>query len=276
MGAGERFERRGPRDFSLRPEVRGDFAALFGDLEREGLPDAVLYLWTVTPGAGEEESRRPPAGPGVPLPPLSRPVAGELQFAAPVEVVVVANELLEVGGEETIAPMKALLLGPCRVIPLEYAGISCRAVDVVWPPADEARGRELVARLAAEPAVAAEPGGVLAYRGGYRWARDFTPVRLEPAGDRGERAPALLRRRGVYLITGGLGGLGLLLAEHLARTAAARLVLVGRSQPTWRQAREVAGDRAPRRRGTRDPGGRGECCRDARGCRARRRALRPD
>jgi NADP-dependent 3-hydroxy acid dehydrogenase YdfG/aryl carrier-like protein len=41
-----------------------------------------------------------------------------------------------------------------------------------------------------------------------------------------------LRQRGVYLITGGLGGLGLLLAEHLARTAAARLVLVGRSQPT--------------------------------------------
>jgi NAD(P)-dependent dehydrogenase (short-subunit alcohol dehydrogenase family)/acyl carrier protein len=38
-----------------------------------------------------------------------------------------------------------------------------------------------------------------------------------------------LRERGVYLITGGLGGIGLELAEYLARTVQAKLVLVGRS-----------------------------------------------
>ena len=38
-----------------------------------------------------------------------------------------------------------------------------------------------------------------------------------------------LRREGVYLITGGLGGIGLALAERLAREWQARLVLVGRS-----------------------------------------------
>ena len=32
----------------------------------------------------------------------------------------------------------------------------------------------------------------------------------------------------MYLITGGLGGIGLVLAEHFARRARARLVLVGR------------------------------------------------
>ncbi len=37
-----------------------------------------------------------------------------------------------------------------------------------------------------------------------------------------------LRQKGVYLITGGLGGIGLELAEHLAKTVQARLVLVGR------------------------------------------------
>ena len=38
-----------------------------------------------------------------------------------------------------------------------------------------------------------------------------------------------LRERGVYLITGGLGGIGLEVMEHLARHGKARLVCVGRS-----------------------------------------------
>jgi polyketide synthase PksL len=40
-----------------------------------------------------------------------------------------------------------------------------------------------------------------------------------------------LRRNGVYLITGGLGGLGFIFGEYLARNFQARLVLVGRSAP---------------------------------------------
>ncbi|MGH8260316.1 MAG: beta-ketoacyl reductase, partial [Steroidobacteraceae bacterium] len=38
-----------------------------------------------------------------------------------------------------------------------------------------------------------------------------------------------IRTGGTYLITGGLGGLGYLIAEHFARRYAARLILVGRS-----------------------------------------------
>ena len=45
-----------------------------------------------------------------------------------------------------------------------------------------------------------------------------------------EAAPAsVLRQQGVYLITGGLGGIGLAVAEHLARTVQAKLILLGRS-----------------------------------------------
>jgi polyketide synthase PksL len=40
-----------------------------------------------------------------------------------------------------------------------------------------------------------------------------------------------LRQNGVYLITGGLGGLGFIFGEYLARNYQARLVLVGRSAP---------------------------------------------
>jgi NAD(P)-dependent dehydrogenase (short-subunit alcohol dehydrogenase family)/acyl carrier protein len=64
----------------------------------------------------------------------------------------------------------------------------------------------------------------VAYRGGRRWVQTFESVRFDhPAA-----APSL-RRHGVYLITGGLGNIGLVLADYLARAVQARLVLVGRS-----------------------------------------------
>jgi NAD(P)-dependent dehydrogenase (short-subunit alcohol dehydrogenase family)/acyl carrier protein len=65
----------------------------------------------------------------------------------------------------------------------------------------------------------------VAYRDGQRWVRTFEPARLEVGAGCARR----LRERGVYLITGGCGGIGLTLAEELARTVRARLVLTGRS-----------------------------------------------
>ena len=56
-----------------------------------------------------------------------------------------------------------------------------------------------------------------------------------------ERKPAALplRQKGVYLITGGLGGLGLIFAEHMAKNFQSKLVLVGRSAPGARQEEKL-------------------------------------
>jgi NADPH:quinone reductase-like Zn-dependent oxidoreductase/thioesterase domain-containing protein/NAD(P)-dependent dehydrogenase (short-subunit alcohol dehydrogenase family)/acyl carrier protein len=66
---------------------------------------------------------------------------------------------------------------------------------------------------------------VIAYRGAHRWVQDFDPVPL----DKPINGTPRIRERGVYLITGGLGGIGLTLAEHLAKTVQAKLILIGRS-----------------------------------------------
>jgi amino acid adenylation domain-containing protein len=120
---------------------------------------------------------------------------------------------------------KALVLGPCRVIPQEYPLIACRSLDVMLP--EEASRLDELAELVAAELEAASADPVVAYRGEERWVQTYEPVDLAAPAPRPGPGPRL-RERGVYLITGGLGGLGLTFAELLARQARARLVLVGR------------------------------------------------
>jgi NAD(P)-dependent dehydrogenase (short-subunit alcohol dehydrogenase family) len=94
-------------------------------------------------------------------------------------------------------------------------------VDLVaseWLLADDPQIGQLVAEITTGAPIAA-------YRRGHRWLESLEPVRLNEVGVRG---PSRLRDRGVYLITGGLGGVGLTLADYLARAVRARLVLIGR------------------------------------------------
>jgi NAD(P)-dependent dehydrogenase (short-subunit alcohol dehydrogenase family)/acyl carrier protein len=128
-----------------------------------------------------------------------------------------------VTGDEPLVPENATLTGPCRVIEQEYTGISCRAIDIVLPPSATVPDR-LINNLLLEIAQDA-PESLVAYRGGQRWVQNFERLRLESIYGAGTK----LRSNGVYLVTGGLGGIGLAIADHLARSVQARLVLIGRS-----------------------------------------------
>jgi polyketide synthase PksL len=62
-----------------------------------------------------------------------------------------------------------------------------------------------------------------------RWTNRARQVRLLEVFEPQAVEPVTLRRRGVYLITGGLGGLGQIFAKRFAKDFAARLILTGRS-----------------------------------------------
>ncbi len=131
---------------------------------------------------------------------------------------VVAAGLFDITGDEALEPDRATLPGLCQVLPRELPWLECRLVDVV-----AGEDGSLAPRLLAEIGDGDEAERV-AYRGGRRWVGT-----LEAVGNALPAAPSPLREGGVYLITGGLGGLGLILAEHLARTRRARLTLTSRT-----------------------------------------------
>nr|WP_139488192.1 SDR family NAD(P)-dependent oxidoreductase [Brevibacillus dissolubilis] len=68
------------------------------------------------------------------------------------------------------------------------------------------------------------------YADGIRYTKSLKEVRYNPDTDQATTTPVPLRPKGVYLITGGAGGLGLIFARYLAEKAQANIVLTGRSQ----------------------------------------------
>jgi amino acid adenylation domain-containing protein len=134
-------------------------------------------------------------------------------------LTAVSSGIHEVTGEEELRPERATLLGAVKVIPREMPDLACRSIDLPNPAVSDT----LADRLLAEIASAADDP-VVALRGAPRWTQTFEPVRLEA----GAGTPRLADG-GVYLVTGGRGGIGGALALHLARTYRAKLVLTSRS-----------------------------------------------
>jgi acyl transferase domain-containing protein len=223
---GAAFGRLDVDQYTVAPTKRADYEALLDDLRAKGqVPEGVLHCWSVTANdqalpleslAGYEEQGFYSL--------LALIQAADSRLAGqPLKVVVVSNDMQDVIGDEPICAPKALLLGVTKVVPLELPSIKCQSVDVRLPPLGSSAEQQLTNQIADE-VLSEAVDGLVAYRGRYRWCQILTPV--EPGQPIGQR---LVRQGGTYLITGGLGGIGLVLADYLAQQATINLVLVGRS-----------------------------------------------
>jgi non-ribosomal peptide synthase protein (TIGR01720 family) len=226
--AGKQFARLDDRAYVIDPSCRRDYGALLKELRAQGAtPKKIVHLWCLTPS-----DQAPPTIERAKefhelgfnsLLFLAQALGDEHQWDC-LEIVVVTSNLQEVNGDEALNPEKATVLGPCKCIPQEYQNISCRCVDFAVPASRVRQEDVLVDQLMAE--LGAMPSdAVVAYRGRHRWVQTFEPVRWGEKSNETSR----LREGGVYLITGGLGGLGLILAEYLAQTSKAKLILTGRT-----------------------------------------------
>ena len=192
-------------------------AALRAELDRGGVPDRIVDLRGLDP-QGERTPQRLEQAQVVgfeSLMALGQALA-ERDLDREVRIDVLTTGMQDVTGGELRDPEKATVLGVCKAICAELTGVRCRSVDLEeTTPTDT-----LVSEL-----VGSGHERTVAWRGPHRWAFEYAPVRLE---DRAAGA-GRLAGDGCYLVTGGLGGIGLALAELLAREARAKLVLTGRA-----------------------------------------------
>lgn len=143
----------------------------------------------------------------------------ELTKGGDSRIIVGTFGAASVLSEPINAPTAAIALGPVLTLPIEVPGLVMRAVDL--DVNDSEHAAETFVSEAANP----DAENVVAWRAGRRWARRFERLSLPSA----DIAQLPLKSRGVYLVTGGLGGIGVTLARWLAERTSARLLLTART-----------------------------------------------
>jgi len=204
--------------FTIRPGEVADYERLLATLAAEGgLPQRVVHCWGIDGSEAASLERSMETGFHSLL--AFAQAVSSADADAPMVLDVVTSDLQRIGGEAQLYPTKALALGPARVMPRECPHVRTRSIDLTLPTS-AARRRMLASLVAAE--IASEPSDeIVAYRGRDRFVQSVEPVQLA-------RVTSRLRQGGVYLITGGMGGIGYTVAQHLATSYRAKLVLVGR------------------------------------------------
>ncbi|MEM8721263.1 MAG: SDR family NAD(P)-dependent oxidoreductase [Cyanobacteria bacterium P01_G01_bin.39] len=219
---------KGKKVYTINPRKRDDYDTLIEELiALDLLPKTIVHLWSLTPQNCAEltlENLDRVQEQGFYSLLFLAQALGKQNVTSKLEISVICDNLQSVTGEGTIFPEKATLLGSVKVIPQEYPNISCRSIDVILPEPGSWQEKKLVDCLLAE-FYAKDSERVVAYRGIHRWLPALEQVQLDETFDGTSR----LRQGGVYLITGGLGAIGLEFALHLAKTVQAKLILIGRS-----------------------------------------------
>jgi phthiocerol/phenolphthiocerol synthesis type-I polyketide synthase E len=221
---GAEFGRLGPDHYAIDPQREGDFARLFDVLSAQLHADEplhIVYFCEETPAQASYERE------------VDDKINALIFILRQLDMVrgprrqttmtVVKRDGHDIIGGETASPMASLAFGPALAAGYEYPSVRSRIVDLPSNPQDIER---LVESLDADLVRPSAAPFLTAYRGSHVWTAALDPI--DTALLRNQRQP--LRPRGVYLITGGLGGLGLAIARHLAERYHARLVLVSRRQ----------------------------------------------
>ncbi|WP_224245441.1 non-ribosomal peptide synthetase [Hyalangium gracile] len=212
-------QRLGPDAFRIRPDDPEAHGWLLAALASESGPLAqVLHLWTVD-GEPHETSAEPRRQGAWSLLLLAQALARSPHGGAPLRLHVISRHAQPTAPGEAIHCDKALLLGLAQTLPQEMPWLDVRHLDLAGGPPEE----HLPHVLSELRAVRRERE--VAYRGGQRLVPRLEQV--DPGV--GERRHLPFRDGGTYLLTGGLGALGVELSSRLLETYRARLLLIGRT-----------------------------------------------
>ncbi len=218
----------GTASAGVRLADRADLVRLVDDLGLDvGEELQVVHLWSLTGAATEPDSVEAA---------LRAQNAGCMSAVRVVQALVEARSTMPTRlwlvtrgavqptepGTTPLAVGQATLWGLGRSLQQEAAAVWGGLIDLDPAAEPAAVAASLLAELEAADHRAEDQ---IALREGRRYVARLVHTRLPQAPPR----PAVLRREGSYLITGGFGGLGLEVARSLARRGARRLILVGRT-----------------------------------------------
>ncbi|MCR9142860.1 MAG: type I polyketide synthase [bacterium] len=231
--AGSAFEKSGDDSFTIDPHKQADFEKVLAE-SFSGEVTSIAYLWGIdaTPTEGSTIES---------LQTDERTITGGLlnlgvgmnqiqwkNFPSLRLVTRGAQAANESEGSQ-LSAVAASIWGMGRVIALENPDVWRGCIDldpVAFEAESEVLGKELLADGAEDHVL---------LRKSNRYIADLAPHSAKTPEE-----PVAFKADASYLITGGLGGLGLELAEYMAQNGAGHLGLIGRRAPSEEVLKRLA------------------------------------
>ncbi|RKZ92367.1 MAG: hypothetical protein DRR19_04435 [Candidatus Parabeggiatoa sp. nov. 1] len=219
---GSNYQVLDSQTYSINPNQPADYQKLLAALlGQTGLPSHIIHLWSQAPFGSSEAALNVQIEKGLwSIFHLSQALLGQ-KLVDPIQLLYIYLET-----EEVLQPQYAALSGFAKTIRLENPKLSYKTVAL--PIVDKVM--DIVLRE-----FQASDGIEIRYDENQRWVKRSQEIDKP----RDAEKTSVLKENGVYLITGGAGGLGLIFADYLARQFKAKLVLTGRSELSAEKENEI-------------------------------------
>jgi len=230
---GETFKKINENYYIIAPDVREDYQQLYQDLGAENLQiGAIIHLWHYDKYTGEitdTETLERAQKTGIYSLLFILQTFGNQKENEPVRLLYVASQSQSLEAKELMAYEKATVPGLLKTIPQENPEWNCRHLDIPQESLEVNSNRILE-----ELTIDAKDSEV-AYRDGERWVSGIKKINLPSL----PLQPLPFKAGGIYLISGGLGGIGVEIAKYLLENYQAKLLLLGRTPLPERNSWEI-------------------------------------
>lgn len=237
VSPGEDFRKLNRSSYIITPGQSKDYEQLLQSLAADNIIiGQILHLWTYDRYSGEVKSLdalEQAQEIGIfSLLFLVQAFAKVQGFDHSVQLSFISSHIQSISSSDPIAYEKSAILGLLKTIPQELPWLNSRHIDLPFTEV-ETNGAYILQEMQAS-----SKEREVAYRNGQR----LVP-RLEKVDwTQKPKSPVSFKQGGTYLITGGLGGIGIEIARYLLKYYQARLLLVGKTplpdKSTWKANQE--------------------------------------
>ena len=188
------------------------------------LPERIIHCWGIAKEAEHEDDKDGLALDTIFFYSLFKTIKVAHQHMHAVkEITVLTNDLHSVFEQDRVSSsIKSLTIALLKVIGQEYPAITTGHIDISL---SENINESYIANLFAEIRYS-QSGKIVSFRNSCRWIQVYDKLNRENIASK----TVNFKRKGVYLITGGLGDFGFIMSKYLGKHFKAKLILLGRER----------------------------------------------
>jgi signal peptidase I len=220
---GQNYKELGNHVYEINPADPVHYSRLIISLKkRNRLPDQLLNLWTLDMGTADAQRMLQDSGAA-----MARSVYSVFHLVKVYAGLKIKlfNRYKFIYKEDNGCPNPFLesVSAYCKSLPMVFPDLSFDTIRLSGLDKDVKGLVDIILReLNLQDG---EEGYEILYKQGVRYIKKVKPLEINHSND------TLLKKRGVYLITGGCGALGAIFSRYLAEKYQAVLILMGRSKP---------------------------------------------